>query len=215
MRLALLGPPGSGKGTQAELLAQQLELPHIATGDLFRAAMAAGTELGELAREYISHGNLVPDAIVNEMMRSRLAQEDCRRFLLDGYPRTQPQAEALDGILQDLDRPLCVAVAIDVPDEMLVERSVGRVVCPNCHAIYHLTSKPPRQMGICDVCRSPLVVRDDDRPSTVRHRLAVYHRITEPVLQHYSGQGLLRTVSGLGSRDEVRARLHAELAGVC
>lgn len=215
MRLVLLGPPGSGKGTQAVTLADEMNVPHIATGDLFRAEMAAETELGKLADDYISHGNLVPDEVVNEMMRARLSCADCDSFVLDGYPRTVHQAEALQEMLEELERPICVAVDIEVPDESIVERAVGRLVCPDCGAIYHLTSKPPRVGGICDVCRGQLQVRSDDQPSTVRHRLSVYHRITYPVLEFYREQGLLRTVSGLGNRDEVGDRLRAQIRGVC
>ena len=215
MRLVLLGPPGSGKGTQAAMLAAEMNVPHIATGDLFRTEMAEETELGVTAREYIANGNLVPDEIVNEMMRGRLAQADTGDFVLDGYPRTLEQAVAFDAMLEDLARPLCMAVDIDVPDEAIVDRAVGRLVCPSCNAIYHLTSKPPKTMGICDNCRGALVSRDDDRPSTVRHRLTVYHRITEPVREYYRSRQLLRTISGLGTRDEVAARLRAQLRNVC
>lgn len=215
MRLVLLGPPGSGKGTQAETLATELKVPHISTGELFRVEMAAASDLGKLAEEYISHGNLVPDEVVNEMMRARLAQPDCEGFLLDGYPRTVQQAHALDDMLAKLEKPICLALDIEVPDELIVERAVGRLVCPDCGTIYHLTSKPPRLMGICDVCRGQLIVRSDDQPSTVRHRLSVYHRITQPVLEHYRANGLLRSVTGLGTRQEVGERLRAELRGVC
>jgi adenylate kinase len=176
--------------------------------------MAEGSELGKLADEYISHGNLVPDTVVNEMMRKRLAQPDCDGFVLDGYPRTLPQAQALEVTLDGLQRPLHVAIDIEVPDEKIVERAIGRIVCPDCGAIYHLTSKPPRLMGVCDVCRGQLVVRKDDQPSTVRHRLAVYHRITRPVLKFYRERGLLKSVSGVGSREEVGERLRAQLHGV-
>lgn len=212
MRVLLLGPPGSGKGTQAAVLAKTLGCPHIATGDLFRAEMKAQSELGKLADDYISHGNLVPDEIVNEMVRERLKQGDAEDWVLDGYPRTLPQAHTLEEILDALQRPLSMALNIDVPDEMIVERAVGRLVCQNCGAIYHLTSKPPRIMGICDTCQNVLVVREDDQPSTVRHRLAVYHRITHPVLSFYRERGLLREISGLGTRDEVGVRLQAHLA---
>jgi adenylate kinase len=215
MRLVLLGPPGSGKGTQAVGLAEELKVPHVATGDLFRAEMAAGSSLGKLAEEFISHGNLVPDDVVNEMMRSRLSRRDCDGFVLDGYPRTVHQAQALNDILADLKRPICVAIDIEVPDEAIVGRAVGRVVCSDCGAIYHLTSKPPRLMGLCDACRAPLQVRSDDQPSTVRHRLSVYHRITQPVLKFYEDLGLLKTVSGVGSREEVGARVRAQLGGLC
>jgi adenylate kinase len=215
MRIVLLGPPGSGKGTQAVTLAQELGVPHIATGDLFRAEMAQKSELGVLAEEYISRGNLVPDEVVNAVMRARLTQDDCAGFVLDGYPRTLPQAETLDAMLEEIGRPICVAIDINVPDDNIVERAVGRIVCPVCDAIYHLTSKPPRVMGICDNCRSALVVRADDQPSTVRHRLAVYHRITQPVLEFYRERGILRSVEGVGSRDEVGKLVRANVGDVC
>lgn len=215
MRLVLLGPPGSGKGTQAVRLAAELKVPHIATGDLFRAEMAAETDLGKLAREYISGGNLVPDDVVNAMMTERLARPDCTGFVMDGYPRTVQQAESLERGLKALGRDISVAVQIDVPDSAIVERAVGRLVCPLCDSIYHLTSKPPRQMGICDIDRGVLVVREDDQPSTVRHRLQVYHRITAPVLRFYEERKLLRTVPGLGTPDEVNQRIRAQLPDVC
>jgi adenylate kinase len=147
MRIVLLGPPGSGKGTQAVGLAEELGVPHIATGDLFRAEIASRSQLGVLAESFIAHGNLVPDEVVNEMMNKRLRQPDASGFVLDGYPRTLPQATALEGGLQSLERPICVALNIEVPDEKIVERAIGRVVCPDCGAIYHLTSKPPKQNG--------------------------------------------------------------------
>ena len=215
MRIVLLGPPGSGKGTQAVTLAAELGVPHIATGDLFRTEMAQGSDLGKLAEEYISHGNLVPDEVVNEIMRVRLAQDDCAHFVLDGYPRTLPQAQTLEDALKEISRPISIAIDIDVPDETIVERAVGRIVCPVCDAIYHLTSKPPRVMGICDNCRSQLQVRADDQPSTVRHRLAVYHRITHPVLEFYRERGLLRSVAGTGSREEVGKSVRAFVSDVC
>lgn len=215
MRVVLLGPPGSGKGTQAVTLAAELDVPHIATGDLFRAEMAQGTDLGLLAKKYISEGNLVPDEVVNGMMRSRLSRPDCEGYVLDGYPRTLQQAEALHAVLKEIGRPTEVAVDIDVPDDMIVERAAGRIVCPKCDAIYHVSSKPPKRSGICDVCGSELIVRADDQPETVRHRLAVYHSITQPVLEFYRGLGLLRSVPGIGSREEVGERIRAQLRGVC
>ena len=215
MRLVLLGPPGSGKGTQAVGLAEDLRVPHIATGDLFRAEMALESDLGKLAQSFISHGNLVPDDVVNEVMRKRLAQSDAEGFVLDGYPRTDGQAHALDEMLAVMERPICVALNIEVPNEKIVERAVGRLVCPGCGAIYHLTSKPPRQLGICDNCRSQLIVRSDDQPSTVRHRLDVYARITQPVLAHYEALSLLKRVDGMGAREEVGKRLREGLRGIC
>lgn len=214
MRIVLLGPPGSGKGTQAVTLAEELGVPHIATGDLFRAEMSTASELGQLAQSFIAHGNLVPDDVVNKIMRKRLQAHDAAGFVLDGYPRTLPQAVALQEILNGLIRSIDLAVTIEVPDERIVERAVGRIVCPECNAVYHLTSKPPRQMGICDLCRTPLVVRSDDQPSTVRHRLSVYARITQPVLTFYEERGLLRRISGVGTRGEVELRIREVLRGV-
>lgn len=212
MRLVLLGPPGSGKGTQAVGLAASLGVPHIATGDLFRAEIAAESELGELANSFIAYGNLVPDEVVNEMMRVRLAAPDCEGFVLDGYPRTLEQAEELQKMLASLQRPLHVAIELAVPDDVIVERAVGRLVCPSCGAIYHLTSKPPRLMGVCDIDRGVLQVRDDDKPSTVRHRLAVYHRLTAPVLEFYRATGLLRTVNGVQDREQIAGELQNVIA---
>jgi adenylate kinase len=215
MRLVLLGPPGGGKGTQAVRLASAFNVPHIATGDLFRAEMAQESELGKLAREYIAHGNLVPDVVVNDIMRARMKQPDAAGYVLDGFPRTLEQAEVLDEMLEELARPICVAVNIEVPDDKIVERAVGREVCPNCNAVYHLTAKPPRTMGLCDNCRGVLVVREDDQPSTVRHRLGVYHRLTEPVIAFYRKQGVLKSVNGIGAPDEVFERIYSASKDVC
>lgn len=213
MRLILLGPPGSGKGTQATRLAEEMQLVHLATGDLFRSAMAAETPLGRSARQYISHGNLVPDDIVNGMVREWLGQHQGAQFVFDGYPRTAQQAIALEDMTRELSMPLEKAIDIRVPDEVIVDRAVGRLVCSNCGAIYHLTAKPPKLMGVCDICRGVLEVREDDQPSTVRHRLAVYHRITEPVRQFYEVRGILQEVDGVGTPDEVNRRLR-ELVGL-
>lgn len=211
MRIVLLGPPGSGKGTQAVKIAAQLAVPHIATGDLFRTEIAAQTELGILANEYIAHGNLVPDEVTNAVVRERLQQDDARGFVLDGYPRTLPQARALSEGLAKLQRPLDGAFLIDVPDSAIVERAVGRLLCLSCGAIYHLKFKPPQVAGVCDGCRGVLSVREDDTPSTVRHRLAVYHRITTPVLKFYEAVGLLTRVDGVGTPGEILERLVAAI----
>lgn len=211
MRLVLLGPPGGGKGTQARVLATEMGVPHIATGDLFRAEIAAESELGKLADSFIAHGNLVPDDVVNSLVRARLGKPDCSGFVLDGYPRTVPQAESLESALNQYGRPLQGAIEIDVPDDAIVERAVGRQICPACDAIYHLTAKPPRRMGLCDHCGSALIVRDDDQPSTVRRRLQIYHRITEPVLEFYRVRHLLRTIDGVGKPEDVGKRLRATI----
>lgn len=211
MRLILLGPPGGGKGTQAKRLASECGLVHLATGDLFRAAMAAQTPLGRSARQYISRGNLVPDDIVNGMVREWLMLHQGVQFVFDGYPRTEQQAVALESVTRELDMPLEMAIDLKVPDSVIVDRAVGRLVCSKCGAIYHLTAKPPKLMGVCDLCRGVLEAREDDQPSTVRHRLTVYHRITEPVRQFYDVRGLLREVDGVGSPDEVYHRLHSLL----
>ena len=208
-RIVLLGPPGSGKGTQAAKIAAHLSVPHIATGDLFREEIAAQTELGILADSFIAYGNLVPDEVTNQVVRERLAMPDAEGFVLDGYPRTLDQARALEENLAELERPLDGAFLIDVPDDAIVQRAVGRVLCPNCGAIYHLQFKPPSVAGICDLCRSVLVVRDDDTPSTVRHRLAVYHRITAPVIDFYRERNLLGSVDGVGKPEEILGLLLA------
>ena len=210
-RIVMLGPPGSGKGTQSSRVAAKLKVPHIATGDLFREEIAAQTELGTLADSFIAHGNLVPDEVTNKVVRERLAQSDAQGFVLDGYPRTLDQARALEATLAALNRPLDGAFLIDVPDDAIVQRAIGRVLCPGCGAIYHLQFKPPQVAGICDNCRSVLVVRDDDTPSTVRHRLAVYHRITAPVIGFYQEKNLLYSVDGVGKPDEIYRLLLAQL----
>jgi adenylate kinase len=211
MRLVLLGPPGSGKGTQAVGLAAELNVPHIATGDLFRHEIATGTGLGRLANSFMAYGNLVPDEVVNDLMRIRLAEPSAEGFVLDGYPRTVEQAEALEQILHDVQRPLDKAIELAVPDEVLIGRAVGRQVCPLCGTIYHLESKPPKIPGVCDIDRGQLQVRDDDKPTTVRHRLAVYHRLTEPVLAFYRERNLLEAIEGVGNRDQIGQALRSVL----
>lgn len=211
MRIILLGPPGSGKGTQAVKVAALLKVPHIATGDLFRAEIAEESELGLLANEYIAHGNLVPNEVTNELVRVRLSRDDTTGFVLDGYPRTLDQADFLEATLKEMEKPLDEAILIDVPDEDIVERAVGRLLCNNCGAIYHLKFKSPQVAGVCDVCRGILSVREDDTPSTVRHRLTVYHRITAPLLKFYEKRGLLSRIDGVGAPTEIFSRLVAKL----
>ena len=211
MRLVLLGPPGSGKGTLCKPLAAHLGVPHISTGDLFRAEIEAQTELGILANEFISHGDLVPDDVTNQLARERLARDDADGFVLDGYPRRLNQAAALEKILSEFNRPLDLAVLIDVPDDIIVGRAVGRLLCTGCGAIYHLTNKAPQIAGICDICREVLRAREDDTPSTVRHRLAVYHRDTEPIVGFYREKKCLGVVEGTGTPKETFDKMIALL----
>lgn len=210
--MLLLGPPGAGKGTQAARLAEKLKIPHISTGDMFRRAMAEGTPLGLVAKSYMERGQLVPDDVTIGLVQERLGAEDCAAgFLLDGFPRTVAQADALEKILRELGRPLDRAVNLVVPDEKLIERAVGRRVCPNCGATYHVVYNPPRQEGICDVCGHPLRQRDDDREETVRHRLEVYYQQTEPLIKYYERAGLLENVNGDQDMDSVLRSILAVL----
>lgn len=197
-------------------LAAAFKVPHIATGDLFRAEIAQETELGKLANSFIAQGNLVPDHVVIGMVRGRLAQDDCAEgFVLDGFPRTVEQAQQVDEILAGLQRPIQVAVDLEVPDEVIVERAAGRQLCSSCGAIYHVVAKPPKVAGICDVCGGELYSREDDQPETVRHRLKVYHSLTAPVIEFYRDAGILQTVNGVGTPDEIFDRIYAKVEMVC
>lgn len=204
MRVVLLGPPGAGKGTQAAALAERWGVPHVSTGDAFRRAVAARTSLGQVAQGYMERGELVPDPVVNGVVAERLGEGDCRSgFVLDGYPRTIAQAEALERMLAGRGESLDAAVNLAVDEEELVRRAMGRRVCSRCGANYHLEFRPPRQPDRCDRCGGELVQRDDDRPETVRQRLAVYRSQTEPLLDFYRQQHLLLEVDGVGSVEEV------------
>lgn len=197
-RVILMGPPGGGKGMQAATLKEAMNVPHISTGDMLRAARKAGTELGKKADAYITAGQLVPDELVNGIVAERLAQE-ANGYLLDGYPRTVAQADALEAAGQAVD----AVVLIDVPDDLIVARIVGRVSCPECGCVYHKVTMPPKQDGVCDKCGSSLVQRNDDREDVVRERLAAYHAQTQPLVDYYGKRGLLVTVNGNASVDEV------------
>lgn len=201
-RYVFLGPPGAGKGTQADLVADKLGIPHIATGDMLRDEVARGTDLGRQARAIMEAGDLVPDELVIAMLARRL--EDADGFILDGFPRTETQAHALDDLLRD--RPLDRVVSLDVPDEEIVRRISGRRVCPNGH-VYRIPDHPPRNDMVCDVDGLPVEQRPDDREEVVRNRLAVYRRNTEPLIEFYRQRGLLAEVSGVGTIDEIQHRI--------
>lgn len=195
--IILLGPPASGKGTQAERLEEKLGLPHIASGDLFREHIARETELGLRAKKYIDQGDLVPDQLTINMIEDRLAEPDAEEgAILDGFPRTMTQAEALDDILEDRDLVLAEVVYISVPEEVLVERVSGRRVCPVCGRTYHIQYYPPEEEGVCDVDQAQLYQREDDRPETVRQRLEVYQAQTSPLIDYYREQGVLVEIAG-------------------
>ncbi len=204
MNVVLMGPPGAGKGTQAVRLAEQLSLVHVASGDLFREALAAGTPLGLQAKGYMERGELVPDAIVVDMVLERMARPDCAAgVVLDGFPRTPAQAEALDSALAGRGKRVDAALLIDVPDEVVLERLTGRRICRSCQAPYHVLFNPPAREGVCDRCGGELYQRDDDREGTVRNRLQVYQAQTAPLISYYRQQGVLREVDGAGSLDAV------------
>lgn len=212
MRLVLLGAPGAGKGTQAQLLAERFGLKHVSTGALLRAAIQNGTELGRRAKEYMDRGELVPDQLVLAMVRELLRQpEYAGGFILDGFPRTVAQAEALDPMLTELGMRLDRVVNIDVPSAELVARLAGRRVCKNCPASYHLIYNPPRLPETCDQCGSPLVQRPDDSEATVLNRLAVYERQTRPLIDYYRQQQLLVDVAGSGEVEDVYGRIKQAL----
>ncbi|KKM12652.1 adenylate kinase [Clostridiales bacterium PH28_bin88] len=197
MRLLLMGPPGAGKGTQAEVLTSKLEVPHISTGDMFRKAIKEGTELGRKAKEYMDAGQLVPDEVTIGIVRERLNEPDCAKgFLLDGFPRTVPQAEALDRILASTGRGLDAVLNIEVPREKLVDRLTGRRVCRACGATYHVLFNPPKAGGVCDHCGGELYQRSDDTVETVENRLDVYERQTAPLIAYYRDKGLLQSING-------------------
>lgn len=205
MRVAFLGPPGAGKGTQARELAREWNVPHVATGDMLREAAAVGTPLGREAKGYMDRGALVPDDVIIRMIAERLGRPDARAgFLLDGFPRTIPQAEALERLLKDLGKPLERVVYFDVSEPELLRRLTGRRVCRNCQTAFNLVSAPPRTPGICDRCGGELYQREDDSEATVRNRLAVYARQTAPLLDWYRGRGLLVSVPGEGAISDIR-----------
>lgn len=212
MKIIMLGAPGAGKGTQAKMIADKYGVPHISTGDIFRANIKNGTELGMEAKKYMDQGLLVPDELTVRILLDRVAQDDCKNgYVLDGFPRTIPQAEVLDSELTKLGDHIDYAINVDVPDENIVKRMSGRRACLTCGATYHIEHVPPKKKGICDVCGSELVLRDDDKPETVKNRLNVYHEQTQPLIDFYTEKGVLKTVDGTVPMEEVFAAITAIL----
>jgi adenylate kinase len=212
LNLILLGPPGSGKGTQGERLQQDLDLPYYATGDILRAAVREGTEIGKQAKGYMDRGDFVPDEVIVGVIAEKIDQKEAEDgFILDGFPRTQPQAEALGEKLTELGRGVTAVILIDVADEEVVRRLGGRRTCPNGH-IFHVDFDPPEKEGVCDVCGEPLAIRDDDKPEVIRKRLALYHEKTEPLIEYYESRGLLHRIDGDQPPEEVTDRIRALLA---
>lgn len=208
MKIVMLGAPGAGKGTQAKKIAAKYGVPHVSTGDIFRANIKEGTELGKKAKEFMDKGLLVPDEVTIGMLLDRIHQADCEKgFILDGFPRTIPQAESLTKALADTNEKIDYAINVDVPDENIVNRMGGRRACLKCGATYHVEYAAPKQEGICDVCGSELVLRDDDKPETVQKRLSVYHDQTQPLIAYYDAAGALKTVDGTVDMEDVFAAI--------
>ena len=197
MKIIMLGAPGAGKGTQAKKIAEKYQIPHISTGDIFRANIKNGTELGKKAKTYMDQGLLVPDELVCDLVVDRVQQDDCKKgYILDGFPRTIPQAESLDAALSRFGEAVDYAINVEVPDENIVKRMGGRRACVGCGATYHLVYAAPKKEGICDNCGAELILRDDDKPETVQKRLGVYHEQTQPLIDYYTKKGILKEVDG-------------------
>ena len=204
MKIIMLGAPGAGKGTQAKQIAGKYQIPHISTGDIFRANIKEGTELGMKAKTFMDQGALVPDELTVALVVDRIQKDDCKNgFVLDGFPRTIPQAEVLDKTLAEMGEKMDYAIDVDVPDENIVNRMGGRRACVNCGATYHIVNIPTKVEGICDKCNSETILRDDDKPETVQKRLSVYHEQTQPLIDFYTAKGVLRTVDGTVDMKEV------------
>ena len=208
MKIVMLGAPGAGKGTQAKMIAAKYQIPHISTGDIFRANIKNGTELGKKAKSYMDQGLRVPDELTVDLVIDRLAQDDCKNgYILDGFPRTIPQAEALDAALAKLGEKMDYAIDVDVPDENIVSRMSGRRACTGCGATYHIVYNPSKKGECCEVCGEKLILRDDDKPETVQKRLNVYHEQTQPLIDYYTKQSILRTVDGTQDMNDVFAEI--------
>ena len=214
MRIVIMGPPGAGKGTQAALIKNAYNIPHISTGDMFREAISNQTALGIEAKKNIDKGMLVPDSVTISLVKERLSQDDCKKgFLLDGFPRTIAQAQALDEILKELNIKLDAVINIDVDFNVLVDRIIGRRVCPKCGASFHIKNQPPKKDGICDECGATLVQRKDDTKETVVPRVDVYTNQTKPLLDYYNKQGIVKNVCGLGDIDVIFSNIKKSLGG--
>lgn len=212
MKIIMLGAPGAGKGTQAKMIAEKYSVPHISTGDIFRANIKNGTELGMEAKKYMDQGLLVPDELTVKILLDRVAQDDCQNgYVLDGFPRTIPQAEVLDKALNEINDKIDYAINVDVPDENIIRRMSGRRACLTCGATYHIEHIPPKTEGICDACGKELVLRDDDKPETVKNRLDVYHKQTQPLIDFYQEKGILKEVDGTVDMKDVFAAIVAIL----
>ena len=208
MKIVMLGAPGAGKGTQAKMIASKYQVPHISTGDIFRANIKNGTELGKKAKEYMDQGLLVPDELTVDLVIDRLSQDDCKKgYILDGFPRTIPQAEALDAALAKRGEKMDFAINVDVPDENIISRMSGRRACTGCGATYHIVYNPSKKGDVCEVCGETLILRDDDKPETVQKRLIVYHDQTQPLIDYYTGQNILKTVDGNQDMNDVFAAI--------
>ncbi|MCR4955689.1 MAG: adenylate kinase [Lachnospiraceae bacterium] len=212
MKLIMLGAPGAGKGSQAKVLADKYGIPHISTGDIFRANIKEGTELGKKAKEYMDQGHLVPDELVCDLVVDRIKHSDCEKgFILDGFPRTIPQAESLDAALDQINETIDHVIDLEVSDNVIVERMGGRRACPECGATYHIVNMKPAKEGVCDRCGHGLVLRDDDKPQTVLKRLEVYHDQTAPLIDYYKKQGNLEEFDGTMKPDEVTKTIIARI----
>ena len=206
MKIIMLGAPGAGKGTQAKLIAAKYNIPHISTGDIFRANIKEGTALGMEAKSYMDKGQLVPDELTVKILLDRVAKDDCKNgYVLDGFPRTIPQAEVLDEAVTKLNEKIDYAINVDVPDENIIKRMSGRRACVKCGATYHIVNVPPKKEGICDACGEALIVRDDDKEETVKARLTTYHAQTQPLIDYYNNKGILKEVDGIKDMNDVFA----------
>ena len=204
MKIIMLGAPGAGKGTQAQMIADKYGIPHVSTGDIFRANIKNGTELGMEAKKYMDQGALVPDELTVRILLDRVAQDDCKNgYVLDGFPRTIPQAEVLDKAIKELGDKIDYAINVEVSDENIIRRMSGRRACLSCGSTFHIEHVPPKKEGICDRCGKELILRDDDKEETVKNRLDVYHKQTQPLIDYYTGQNILKTVDGTADMMDV------------